>query len=140
MRKLIVFLMRTVTQYIGCYISAQMNFLQNFLCRGFLQLAPKLNSSTGSLGFCTSCPVLKTRSSVASPFIFPSRPRVELLNSSGRRTVAVMVTSLSRTSTPAPDGNITVTLVGVGENTNTPGGDLARKGTETLLRCEAAFH
>ena len=64
------------------------------------------------------------RSSEGSPFIFPSMPSVAPWKSSGRSTVVVKVPCLRRSSTPAPDGNITVTLLALGENTNTPGTEI----------------
>lgn len=87
----------------------------------FLQLTPKLNTSSGLLWFCTTCPLVSVKSSAGSPFILPSSPAVAFVKDSGRSTVVVMVPSLSRTSTPAPLPNITVTFAGEGENTDTPG-------------------
>lgn len=89
----------------------------------FLQLAPKLNTSSGLLRFCTTWPLLNMRSSERSSFILPSSPLVVFVKDFGRSTVVVMVPSLSRTSTPAPLRNITVTFVGEGENTDTPVGE-----------------
>lgn len=85
-----------------------------------LQLAPNVYTSSALLASGTVFPLLETRSSFGSSFIFPSSPWVVSLNSSGSRTVAAIVPSLLRTSTPAPEGNMTVTLCGTGENTKTP--------------------
>jgi len=77
-------------------------------------------------------PLLEVNSSSGSSFIVPRRPCVWLCKTWGSRTVRVMTPSSALTSTPVPNGNITVTLVGLGEKTKTSGATEKKQTTETV--------